>query len=138
MAKTLANQKLVEVDFKKSLKNFSRYKADKKMSILNSIIKGVKDKDIVITPDDVNPGCIDPIMDNVYVAKGKGIIIFIFVPIPIPVPPKPWPGPAGPCFRDAFTKAINAKDAKIARFSKNGVQHLQIKSVEATVEIITK
>ena len=133
MAKTLANQKLVGVDFKKSLKNFSRYKADKRMSILNSIIKGVKDKDIVITPDDVNP-----IMDNVYVAKGKGIIIFIFVPIPIPVPPKPWPGPAGPCFRDAFTKAINAKDAKIARFSKNGVQHLQIKSVEATVEIITK
>ena len=135
MAKTLASKKIVEVDGKQFIRNFNRYGKDKRLTLFEGLIKGIKDKD-VLSLEDFNPGYIDPVKDDVLLAKGRGIIIIIIIHGPFPIP-RPKPGPAGPCFQETFTSVVNAKDAKFYRFSKNDIQHLQVKSAKASVEVIS-
>ena len=135
MAKVLAAKKQVVPEFKKVVTNFTRYAKDKRLSLVSSFIKGVKDKEIVHFPDDFNPGYIDPIAPGYdsFVAIKNGVIIFVVVPVPIPIP---RPG-HGPCFRDTVTKVFNAKDAKFTRFTKQGTAHLIAESGKYKVEMIT-
>ena len=135
MAKTLATGKIAVTDFKKVVTNFTRYAKDKRLSLVGTFIKGVRDKDIVRIPDDFNPGYIDPIAPGYdsFVAIKNGILIVVVVPVPIPFP---RPG-HGPCFRETVTKVFNAKDAKITRFTKQGIAHLVVESGKYKVEMIT-